>query len=270
VDIGVAGEKIGRVAPGLPAAHARLVVDAGEYYVTPGLIDIHTHFDPAGEGPNLQPDHHALPNGVTTAVTLAPGPDRARTRLLSWGSAGMPKLGEGSADGLAAGDLFTGIYSDKPVAGEELRKRGVLLDTGSFWFRTAGPAIRRGFLPDTISTDIQKGNILLVRADMMNTLSKFLNLGMTLEQVIERVTVNAARAIRRPELGQLREGAPADIAVLRLEKGKFGFVDAGHTRLAGDRRLRCVLTVRAGRVVWDSEGLSLTEWTHAGPYSNYK
>jgi dihydroorotase len=105
---------------------------------------------------------------------------------------------------------------------------------------------------------------------MMNTLSKFLNLGMTLEQVIERVTVNAARAIRRAELGQLREGASADLAVLRLEKGKFGFVDAGHTRLTGDRRLRCVLTVRAGRVVWDSEGLSMTEWTHAGPYSNYK
>jgi predicted amidohydrolase len=270
VDIALVGDKIAGVAPGLPAAHARLVVEAGEYYVTPGLIDIHTHFHPSGDGPNLQPDHHALPNGVTTAVTLAPQPGRARTRLLSWGSAGMPKLGDGSADGLAAGDIFSGIYGEKPVAGEELRKRGVLLDTGTFWFRVAGPAIRKGFLPDTISTDIQKDNILLVRANMMNTLSKFLNLGMTLEQVIERVTVNAARAIRRPELGQLREGAPADLAVLRLETGKFGFVDAGHTRLTGDRRLRCVLTVRAGRVVWDSEGLSMTEWTHAGPYSNYK
>jgi dihydroorotase len=246
-------------------------VEVGDYYVAPGLIDIHTHFDLAGDGPNLQPDHHALPNGVTTAVTFASQPARAtRTRLLAWGSAGLPKIAEGAAEGLAAGDIFTGIYSDKAAAVEELRKRGVLLDTGSFWFHLAGPAIRKGLLPDTISTDIQKDTILLVRANMMNTLSKFLNLGMTLEQVIERVTVNAARAIRRPDLGQLREGAPADIALIQLEKGKFGFVDAGHTRMAGDRRLCCVLTVRAGRVVWDSEGLSMTEWTHAGPYSNFK
>ena len=61
-----------------------------------------------------------------------------------------------------------------------------------------------------------------------------------------------------------------DVFVEILDEGKFGFLDAGHARLVGDRKLRCVLTVPAARVVWDSEGLSLTEWTHAGPYSNFK
>jgi dihydroorotase len=156
----------------------------------------------------------------------------------------------------------------------EARKRGVLFDvghgSGSFWFRIAVPAIEQGFLPDTISTDIHKDSIMLPRANMITTMSKFLNIGMTLEQVIERSTVNPAKAIRRPELGALGEGSAADIAVLALEKGSFAFLDSGHGKLIGDKRLRCVLTVRNGKVVWDTEGLSLTEWSNAGPYSNFK
>jgi dihydroorotase len=182
------------------------------------------------------------------------------------------------------GDIHTHFYgrltplldSGKKVAAYALaaRKRGVLFDVGhgngSFWFRIAVPAIQQGFLPDTISTDIHARSIMLPRANMITTLSKFLNMGLTPEQVIERATVNPARAIRRPELGHLSEGAVADIAVLELQKGRFGFVDSGRARMIGDRKLRCVLTVRAGRVLWDTEGLSLTEWTHAGPYSNFR
>ena len=67
-DIALVKDKVVRVAADLPVAHARLVLDLGDYYVTPGLIDIHTHFDAGGADLNLQPDHHALPNGVTTAV----------------------------------------------------------------------------------------------------------------------------------------------------------------------------------------------------------
>jgi predicted amidohydrolase len=270
MDIAVVGDKIVRVGPNIPASHAKLVVEVGDYYVTPGLIDIRTHFDALGEGVNVQPDHNALTNGVTTAVTTGSpkGARGSRTRLLQWGE-GMPVMKD-TADGLRPGDILSGMYGPKAPPLEDLRKRGVLLDTGSFSFRVAAPAIQKGFLPDTISTDIQKDNILLTRANMMTTLSKFLNLGMTLEQLVERTTVNPAKAIRRPELGHLSEGSVADIAVLEMRKGKFGFVDAGLSRLAGDRKLRCVLTVRAGRVVWDSEGLSMTEWTHAGPYSNFK
>jgi len=141
---------------------------------------------------------------------------------------------------------------------------------GSFLFRNAVPAIQQGFLPDTISTDIHKGSIMLPRANMTTTMSKMLNIGLSMDQVVERSTVNAANAIHRPDLGHLSEGARADVAVLEIEKGKFGFVDSGGNKLMGDRRIRCVLTIRAGKVVWDADGLSLVEWQNAGPYTNYR
>src|SRR5258708_16340443 len=95
-DVALVKDKIVRVAPDLPAAHARLVLDLGDYYVTPGLIDIHTHFDAGGADLNLQPDHQALPNGVTTAVDAGGSGhrnfeafksrtiDHSKTRILAW------------------------------------------------------------------------------------------------------------------------------------------------------------------------------------------
>jgi dihydroorotase len=156
----------------------------------------------------------------------------------------------------------------------EARKRGVLFDvghgSGSLWFRIAVPAIKQGFLPDTISTDIHKSSIMLPRATLTNVMSKFLAMGLTLEQVIERSTINPAKAIRRADLGSIEEGGIADIAVLEMRKGPVAFLDSGHGKLTADRELRCVLTIRNGNVVWDSEGLSLTDWQDAGPYSNFK
>jgi len=111
---------------------------------------------------------------------------------------------------------------------------------------------------------------MLPRANMTTTMSKLLNIGLSMDQVIERSTVNAASAIRRSDLGHLSEGAVADIAVLEIEKGKFGFVDSGGNRLIGDRRIRCLLTLRAGKVVWDADGLSLVDWQNAGRYTNYR
>src|SRR5206468_7257900 len=96
MDIAIVGNKIARVGADLPAAHARVVVDAGQYYVTPGLIDIHTHFDAQGADLNLQPDHNALPHGVTTAVDAGSSGwknfeafktkviDHSKTRLLAF------------------------------------------------------------------------------------------------------------------------------------------------------------------------------------------
>ncbi len=365
-DIAVIGNKIVRVGENLPSSNAKLVVDVSQYYVTPGLIDIHTHFDAQGAGLNLNPDHNALSSGVTTAVDAGSSGwknfeqfqkqviNHSRTRLLAFLNivgAGMygekvendvqemdseaaarmvkkypqtivgiktahfqpptwdavdravkaaelsnsvlmvdfhPKPGRGYPElilkHMRPGDIHTHFYgrltpqldAQKKVQPYmwEARKRGVLFDvghgSGSFWFRIAVPAIEQGFLPDTISTDIHKDSIMLSRANMITTMSKFLNIGMTLEQVIERSTVNPAKAIRRPELGTLGEGSGADIAVLALEKGSFAFLDSGHGKLIGDKRLRCVLTVRNGKVVWDTEGLSLTDWSNAGPYSNFK
>ena len=185
---------------------------------------------------------------------------------------------------LRAGDLITHTFGlTTPLLDSNgnltntltaARKRGVLFDLGhgtqGFWFRNAIPAARMGFLPDVLSTAMDKTSLLLPRADMMTTLSKFLNMGVPIEQLVERVTVRAARAIKRPELATLREGGLADIAVIELQTGRFGFLDAGHGRLQGDRRLRAVLTIREGEVVWDSEGLSHTDWSKAGPYTNYR
>ena len=111
---------------------------------------------------------------------------------------------------------------------------------------------------------------MLPRANMATTMSKFLNLGLTLEQIVERTTVNPAKAIRRTELGTLSEGAEADIAVFRLKHGKFGFLDSGRAKMVGDKKLFCVLTVRKGEIVWDTEGLAATEFTQAGPYTNFR
>ena len=145
-----------------------------------------------------------------------------------------------------------------------------MYNAAAFEFTKAAAAIREGFLPDTISTGIDADSVLSSRVNMMTTLSKFLNLGLTVEQVIERTTANAAKAIRRPEFGTLSDGTVADIAVIELEQGKFNFRDAAQAPLQGDRRLRCVLTIRNGAIVWDTDGLSAPDQTKAGPYSNFK
>lgn len=366
MDVAIIGTKIAKVAPNLPASHARLVIEAGEYYVTPGLIDIHTHFDSYGADLNLNPDHNTLRYGVTTAVDAgSSGADNfekfrreviaeSKVRLLAFlniVAAGMygsqveddpkqmdvekaaamvrkhkdvivgiktahyqpadwiavdnaikaaeasssvcmvdfhPKPGRGYSDlilkHMRPGDIHTHFYGRlTPQLDEqkkvqpymwEARKRGVLFDvghgSGSLWFRIAVPAIQQGFLPDTISTDIHKDSIMLPRATLINVMSKFLNMGLTVDQVIERVTVNAARAIRRPGLGNLMEDSIADIALIKLEQGKFAFLDSGHGKLTGDKRLRAAMTIREGKIVWDSDGLSSEDISRAGAYSNFK
>jgi len=109
-------------------------------------------------------------------------------------------------------------------------------------------------------------SLLCCKATMVTTLSKFLNMGMPLGEVIRRATVNPAKAIHRPELGTLSPGATADVAVLALEKGSFGFVDSGGARLRGAQNLECMLTVRAGKIAWDPQGLSRPDWQKAGKY----
>ena len=123
----------------------------------------------------------------------------------------------------------------------EARKRGVLFDVGhgggSFLFRQAVPAIKQGFLPDSISTDLHIGSMNGAMRTMLTTLSKFLNMGMTLDDVILRATWNPARQIKREDLGHLSVGAAADVAVLRLAKGAFGFVDVNGARMQGTQKL---------------------------------
>lgn len=130
-------------------------------------------------------------------------------------------------------------------------------------FRTAGK-------PDVLSSGMAWSNVLLPRTNLSTVMSIYLNLGMTPEQIFERVTSNAAHAIHKPELGALNEGGVADMAVFEIQQGKFGFVDSARTRLDASRRFRCLLTMRNGAIVWDSDGLSITDTLRAGPYTNFK
>jgi predicted amidohydrolase len=262
MDVAVIGGRIVRVAPHLPVAHARVVVDVSGYMVTPGLIDLNVHFG------DLKPDYSTLPYGVTTAVDAGTATcatfsefkkeviDHAKTRVLAFISGDAEctsRLASQNQDAIAGGadpsSLEAQINSPQP-------------------FRVLKE--RAAFLVDTISSGMDAKSVLLPRANLGTAMSIYLNLGMTAEQIIERVTSNAARALKRSQLGTLSEGAVADIAVLEIQQGKFGFLDSARTRLDANRRFHCVLTVRNGVIVWDSEGLSITDTIRAGSYTNFR
>lgn len=175
---------------------------------------------------------------------------------------------------LRPGDIYTHVYSglrgEQDPSGKvnpalwEARTRGVLFDVGhggtSFSWRIAVPAIREGFLPDTISTDMHVTSMSVGMKDLPNVMSKFLALGLSFDDIIRRTTVNAARAIRQEALGHLSVGAGADVAVWRIEKGNFGFVDGPGQRVNATQKVVCELTLRDGRVVYDLNGLTKAAW----------
>jgi dihydroorotase len=150
------------------------------------------------------------------------------------------------------------------------QKRGVIFDVGhgggSFAFNQAVPAIEQGFVANSISTDLHVGSMNAGMKDMTNVMSKFLNLGVSLDDVILRSTSNPAAEIHHPELGTLAVGSVADVAVLRVEKGNFGFVDSLGGRLDGHEKLVCEMTVRNGMILWDLNGLSRLPWQQRTSY----
>ncbi len=175
---------------------------------------------------------------------------------------------------LRPGDIYTHCYSglrhELLDSGEvnpgmiEGRKRGVIFDVGhgggSFAWRVAVPAIQQGFLPDSISTDLHTGSMNAGMKDLLNVMDKFLAMGVPLDQVVRDATWNPAREIHHEDLGNLSVGAPADVAVLRVEKGSFGFTDMYGARMDGTERLVCELTIRGGKVVYDLNGITRPEW----------
>jgi dihydroorotase len=175
---------------------------------------------------------------------------------------------------LRPGDIYTHTYlASVPMldaAGKvrpylfEGRKRGVLFDVGhgggSFVFRHAVPALQQGFWPDSISTDLHVSSMNAGMKDMTNVMSKFLVMGMPMDEVIKRSTWHPARQIKREELGHLSVGAPADVAVLKIESGDFGYVDVNGARLRGRQRISAEITIRGGKVVWDKNGLTRDDW----------
>lgn len=147
---------------------------------------------------------------------------------------------------------------------KEAQEKGILFEVGhgggSFMFEQAIPALDQGFLPNMISTDLHTGSMNSGMKDMLNVMSKFLNMGMSVQDVVARSTWMPAVNINREQLGHLSVGAGADIAVLNLRDGDFGFTDVRGWKIQGDKKLECELTLREGKVVWDLNGISMSEW----------
>jgi dihydroorotase len=176
---------------------------------------------------------------------------------------------------LRPGDIYTHCYSglrdELDASGHvnpamfEARKRGVIFDVGhgggSFAWRIAVPAIKEHFPPDSISTDLHIGSMNAGMKDMDNVMSKFLALGLTLKDVVAQSTWNPAREIHHEELGNLSVGSIADVTILRLERGDFGYTDMFGARMKGDKKLICELTLKDGKVVYDLNGITRPDWT---------
>ena len=180
-------------------------------------------------------------------------------------------------DHLRPGDIYTHGYKVQvPYIGEDgkllpylaqARNRGIKFDVGhgggSFSWKNAVPAIRQGFWPDSISTDLHIGSMNAGMKDMTNVMSKILSQGVPLYDVIKMSTWNPAQQIKRTELGHLSEGAVADVAVLRLDHGRFGLVDAQKARVVATKLIVCEMTLRDGAVAWDLNGRTATDYRQA-------
>jgi dihydroorotase len=364
MDVAIAEGKILMVAPDIDAENAKTVVNATGLYVTPGLIDPHTHVfvgvkaNKFADGNNsLSPDDFSFKAGITTVVDAGTSGwrnfplfksqviDESKTRILAFlniAAAGMTgddaqsdinemdvektagmieqypdiivgvKIGhfDGASwapferaieaasatdrpvfvechlpeyslkdqlDRMRPGDIITHSFENiserEPVVNEEgtvlpyvmeAKERGILFDVGhggaGFWFNQAVPALEQGLWPDSFGTDLHRFSMNAGMKDMLNLMSKYLNMGMPLNEVLLRGTWNPARAIGREDLGHLSIGAEADMAILSLRTGEFGFIDARNNRIEGDQKFEAELTIRAGKVVWDLNGLASKEF----------
>ena len=175
---------------------------------------------------------------------------------------------------LRPGDIYTHTYAALNGAREEIvdanntlkpfvleaQKRGIIFDVGyggaSFNYTQAIPALKAGLFPNTISTDLHTGSMNSSMKDQLSVMSKFMNLGMPLFEVIKASTWKPAQVINRTSLGHLTEGAEADIAILNIRKGNFGFYDKTGYKVNGTEKFECELTIKGGKVVYDLNGLA--------------
>lgn len=220
------------------------------------------------EGNEWEPTELAVAAGTLADIPVMVDFGRSEVPYLSMKTLLLEKL--------RPGDILTHCYGgvtgrDKVVENGKLmpwaleaQKRGIIFDVGhgggSFLFEQAIPAIQQGLKPNSISTDLHTGSMNGGMKDMLNLMSKLLNIGLTLNEVITTSTWNPAQIIKRPELGNLSAGSPADVAVFSLDKGTFGFIDVSGTKITGDKKLTCQMTVRDGRIVWDLNGLAATPY----------
>ena len=364
MDVAIAGGKILKVAKDIPSADVKRVIDANGLYVTPGLIDIHTHVfvgskDGFADGfSSLSPDDITFKAGITTVVDAGTSGwrnfplfrkqviDRSQTRILAFlniagsGMTGFPseedindmdphmtsiviqqypdiivgvKIGhyrgsewtpldraieacrianvplflechlpllplEGILERMRPGDIYTHSFCTavdrtcildddgllRPYVAEALKK-GIRFDVGHggamFHFTVAVPALKQGLLPNSFGSDLHRFSMNSGMKNMLDIMSKYLNMGMSVQDIIFRATWNSANSIKRPDLGQLSEGADADLAVLNVRSGNFGFIDAGGARMDGNQKFEAEMTIRAGKIVWDLNGLAARDWS---------
>ncbi len=142
----------------------------------------------------------------------------------------------------------------------QAQKRGIIFDIGyggaSFAFSQAIPAIKAGFYPNTISTDLHTGSMNTSMKDMLSVMSKFMFMGMDLKSVITASTWKPAQVIRREELGHLSIGAIADITILTIREGNFGFYDKTGFKVNGTKKFECEMTIKGGKIVYDLNGIA--------------
>ncbi len=177
---------------------------------------------------------------------------------------------------LRPGDIFTHVFTElsrrDPIVDLKTRqlkpfvipaqKRGILFDVGfgggSFNFNQAIPAIKAGFYPDLMGTDLHTGSMNGAMKDQLNVMSIHMSMGMDIPSVIARSTWEPAKAIKHEELGNLSEGAIADVAVISVREGKFGFKDISNNRQDGTQKLECELTIKGGKIVYDLNAIATT------------
>jgi len=179
---------------------------------------------------------------------------------------------------MRSGDIITHSFENvserMPIVDEqgklrafvlEAQNRGVLFDVGhggvGFWFNQAIPALKQGLLPNSFGTDEHRTSMNAGMKNMLNVMSKYLTIGMTIPDIIASGSWKPAKSIKREDLGNLSVGSVADIAVLSIINGKYGYVDSGGNRIEGNQKFEAELTVRAGRIIWDLNGLAATPYT---------
>jgi dihydroorotase len=177
---------------------------------------------------------------------------------------------------LREGDIYTHTYTiiedinaREPIVDQQTKKihpyfltaqkRGIIFDVGhgsAFRYSNAIPAMKSGFFPNTISTELYIASTNAFMKDMLNVMSKFLTMGMSLQRVINASTWSPAKAIKREDLGNLSAGAIADVTILSIRKGIFGYYETSGYKMEGKQKLECEMTIKGGRIVYDLNGIA--------------
>ena len=218
------------------------------------------------QGPSWAPVDHAVAAGKLADMPV----------MIDFGGNTPPlPLADLFLKHLRPGDIFTHTYTLLPgnvretVVDEatntvkpfvlEARKKGIVFDVGyggaSFNFSQAIPAVKAKFYPTTISTDLHTGSMNGSMKDILSIMSKFVAMGEDVPSVIKASTWTPAQVIKRENLGHLSVGAIADVAILSMRQGNFGFYDKTGYKLIGKQKFECEMTIKGGKVVYDLNGI---------------